>query len=141
MSEYKDEVGPEALIEIDDADQDGEGDIVVVPKKNLLSANDGHEGTPLEDKHGRSLWIRTRMCFCPHDAETDCRFHSVKEKGWEQCPHLESAKKDSKMKGRWLWARNPLYGKPLTEEEEKEQEAQAIALASIEAAKKEPAVA
>jgi hypothetical protein len=75
--------------------------------------------TPLVDRFGRDLRIRTRMCFCSTDAETDCRFHSQKEVGWEECPSLELAKKNPNVKGRWLWARNPNYGKPPTEEEQK----------------------
>lgn len=78
--------------------------------------------TPLTDRHGRDLWVRSRMCFCPDDATTDCRFHNQKEKGWQECPHLELAKKNKHLKGRWLWTRNPLYGKPLTEEEKSANE-------------------
>lgn len=55
-------------------------------------------------------WVRTRLCFCDSDAETDCRFHSEKEKGWEQCPNTEAAKIGNKL-GRWLWGRNPKFGK------------------------------
>lgn len=69
------------------------------------------------DKTTPDQWIRTRMCFCDTNAETDCRFHSTSEKGWEVCPNLSLAKAGSKL-GRWLWARNPNYSKisPAAEE-------------------------
>ena len=65
----------------------------------------------LEDKQGREMWVRTRLCYCEHDAITDCRFHPPTERGWDTCPNTEHAKK-SKQKGRWLWAHNPNFGKP-----------------------------
>lgn len=55
-------------------------------------------------------WIRTRLCYCDAGAPTDCRFHSQQEKGWEECPNLSLAKAGKKL-GRWLWARNPAFGK------------------------------
>ncbi len=55
-------------------------------------------------------WVRTRMCFCDDNAPTDCRFHSQSEKGWEECPNTQLAK-DGKKTGRWLWGRNPAFGK------------------------------
>ena len=70
----------------------------------------------LEDKQGRELWVRTRLCYCDKDAPTDCRFHSISEKGWETCPNTEHAQK-SRLKGRWLWAHNPEFGKPPEESE------------------------
>ncbi len=54
---------------------------------------------------GSSKWVRTRMCFCQPADLTDCRFHSTKEKGWEECPRSKQAQKDSSLLGRWLWAR------------------------------------
>lgn len=87
------------------------------------AANESYGMTPLEDKLGRDLWVRTRMCFCSPESETDCRFHSQEEKGWEQCPVTETAKKNHKILGRWLWARNPRYGQAPTEEEMVEYQA------------------
>jgi hypothetical protein len=55
-------------------------------------------------------WIKSRLCFCNDDAPTDCRFHSPKEAGWEQCPNTEAGRA-GKAKGRWLWMRNPNFGK------------------------------
>ena len=46
------------------------------------------------------------MCFCQPTDPTDCRFHSTKEPGWEECPRLKQAQKDSSLLGRWLWARS-----------------------------------
>jgi hypothetical protein len=92
---------------------------VVVKSKQFQSevGGDTYGATPLEDRNGRDCWVRTRLCFCDKNAPTDCRFHSQKEKGWEECPNLAIAKKDKTIKGRWLWAHNPNYGKPLIETE------------------------
>jgi hypothetical protein len=46
--------------------------------------------TPLKEKKSgqpKNEWIHTRSCWCPFDAETDCRFHPMTEPGWEVCPH------------------------------------------------------
>lgn len=56
-------------------------------------------------------WIRTKFCWCPPDALTDCRFHSTKEPGWETCPYEFKQGKD---KGRWLWISR---GAPLSEKD------------------------
>ena len=56
-------------------------------------------------------WIRTKYCWCPPEAETDCRFHSTKEPGWETCPYEFKHNKD---KGRWLWVSR---GTPVSEKE------------------------
>lgn len=93
----------------------------VVTKAVVERPGEGFGNAPLEDRHGRSLWVKTRLCFCPLTAPTDCRFHSPAEKGWEQCPYLEKAKTDNNVLGKWLWAKNSLYGKPLTEDEVKER--------------------
>lgn len=42
--------------------------------------------------------ITTGYCGCPLNAETDCRFHSRSEPGWEKCPNEKFPK------GRNLWA-------------------------------------
>ncbi len=60
------------------------------------------------------------MCFCDADADTDCRYHSEKEKGWEQCPNTEAARAGRKL-GRWLWARNPAFSKISAAAEESTQ--------------------
>ena len=79
-------------------------------KPAIFEQSESTTSTPLEDKYGQDLWIRTKQCWCPDDAETDCRFHSEKLPGWEVCPHKPP--EYSKVKGRWLWAHNPNYGKP-----------------------------
>lgn len=84
---------------------------------NNIKLPENESATPLEDRLGRSLWVQTRMCYCPDNAETDCRFHSQEEKGWEKCPHTELSIKNRHVKGRWLWARNPVYGKSVLPEE------------------------
>jgi hypothetical protein len=57
------------------------------------------------------------MCFCDTNAPTDCRFHGQDEKGWEECPNTKAAQLGQKL-GRWLWARNPDFGRisPAAEE-------------------------
>jgi hypothetical protein len=108
------------IIEVDD-DESLDDDLVVQRRTSSSpSQSEAFGATPLEDRYGRHLWIRTRLCFCPYDAPTDCRFHPVTKQGWENCPHLPAAQSNHSLKGRWLWARNPLYGKPLTEEEQLE---------------------
>jgi hypothetical protein len=84
--------------------------------KSESRASESEAATPLEDRFGRPLWAPTRICHCPNDAATDCRFHSPEKEGWEVCPYADPAKA-KRTEGRWLWARNPLYGKPLTEDE------------------------
>lgn len=58
----------------------------------------------------KDKWIRTTYCACPKNAPTDCRFHNVKEKGWEICPYLPSNWKETGEPevngGRWLYAQN-----------------------------------
>lgn len=49
----------------------------------------------------QSGWQKTRRCFCPTTAFTDCRFHSVTEPGWETCPWTD---KPGRTSGRWLWS-------------------------------------
>jgi hypothetical protein len=56
-------------------------------------------------------WIRTKFCWCPPSAPTDCRFHSQKEPGWETCPYEFKQGKDI---GRWLWISR---GTPVSERE------------------------
>jgi hypothetical protein len=99
-------------IEVDDTE-------VETPKSEVKSKPpaESEAATPLEDRFGRSLWVPTRVCYCPDTAITDCRFHGTEEKGWETCPYLEMSKSNRQITGRQLWARNPIYGKPLTEEE------------------------
>lgn len=63
---------------------------------------------PPEDRYGQAKWVATRECWCSASAETDCRFHSVKEKGWEVCP---SKPQWGDAPGKMLYATNPLYGK------------------------------
>jgi hypothetical protein len=75
----------------------------LTPSTETKSSSGNEEGST-------DAWVRTRMCFCESNAETDCRFHSEKEKGWEQCPNTEAAKAGKKL-GRWLWGRNPSFGK------------------------------
>jgi hypothetical protein len=77
----------------------------------IHAADDSYGNIPLEDRSGQDLWVRTRMCFCRSNDFTDCRFHGVDEPGWATCPATHAAKKDKHMLGRWLWARNPNYGK------------------------------
>lgn len=109
----------ENITDVPEYESNAEDDGIIV--KYTKQSNVSESGaSPLEDRFGRSLWARTRLCFCTDEALTDCRFHSSKEKGWEQCPNLELARKNSKVKGRWLWARNPMYGKPPTEDEIKD---------------------
>ncbi len=92
--------------------------------KQTVTAGEAFGASPLEDRHGQHLWVRTRQCYCPDNAETDCRYHNVAEPGWEVCPFLAASQKDRKIRGRWLWARNPLYGKaPAVVEEVTEAEA------------------
>lgn len=89
-----------------------------VPKASAAEsrASENEAATPLEDRFGRPLWVHSRLCHCPDDAETDCRFHSPAKPGWEICPYAD-AQKAKRTDGRWLWKRNPLYGKPLSEDE------------------------
>lgn len=68
---------------------------------------------PAEEKTFHK-WVRTRHCWCPRDAHTDCRFHSMKEPGWEICPSKNSP---ARTEGRWLWAS---IGKPDTDESDDE---------------------
>lgn len=75
--------------------------VTPLPEAQTSAANDGAD---------TDAWVRTRMCFCFPDAETDCRFHSESEPGWEQCPGTEEARL-GKRTGRWLWGRNPNFGK------------------------------
>jgi hypothetical protein len=56
-------------------------------------------------------WIRTKFCWCPPNADSDCRFHSTKEPGWETCPYEFKQGKDT---GRWLWVSR---GTPVSEKE------------------------
>jgi len=108
------------LPEVEDEKDDNV--VFVPPKQNTAeNINESYGSTPLEDRYGRHLWIRTRVCFCDVNSPTDCRFHDTSEKGWAECPNLHIAKKDKNMRGIWLWAHNPLYGKPLTEEELEER--------------------
>jgi len=77
-----------------------------------------------QDSSGRDYRVRTRLCYCLPTDHTDCRFHKPTEKGWEQCPRLPEAKRNSNMKGTWLWGLNPLFGKP-PEKIEKIEESEA----------------
>lgn len=88
-----------------------------VTKQDISYLNDTSGSDSVEDSQGRSKWVRTRKCYCPSEAPTDCRFHNPNELGWEVCPHTPDPKMKFPPKGLWLWARNPLYGKPLTEDE------------------------
>lgn len=47
--------------------------------------------------------IRTRYCACSYNSETDCRFHSRTEPGWEVCPELGEQIVGAAKNGRWLW--------------------------------------
>lgn len=105
---------------IEDEVKDSEGKIV---RQNLSFLNDFSGSDSVEDNYGRSKWVKTRKCYCPSNAETDCRFHSPEKAGWEKCPHSPDPKMKFPPKGFWLWARNPMYGKPLTEDEKAELEA------------------
>lgn len=104
----------------DELTEDSDSEVIKHKKVQNVIASEAYGNEPLEDKLGRDLWIRTRQCSCPDDLITDCRFHSQTEPGWEVCPNLALAKKDKTMKTRWLWARNPRYGKPPTEQEQAE---------------------
>ena len=105
-----------------------EGEVPDVPDDGIVFRYDKtpdapvifEPSTPLEDRFKQDLWIRTRLCFCDKDSKTDCRFHSEKEPGWEECPNLEVAKK-GKLPGRWLWAHNPNFGKAPAEEGQEDQ--------------------
>jgi hypothetical protein len=105
------EVETDDISKTDDLD-----DVTVLKHKSQNATQDSFGATPLEDRYGRSLWAKTRECFCDINAPTDCRFHPVTKPGWKKCPG-EALAKSSKRIGRWLWARNPLYGKPLSETE------------------------
>jgi len=98
----------------DDIPDDG---IVFKHSKHVSPIGEAYGSSPLMDRYGQDLQIRTRMCFCPNHLPTDCRFHGTDEKGWEECPFTEQAKVYKNIKGRWLWARNPLYGKSPNGEE------------------------
>lgn len=85
------------------------------PKKRevaLIPSMENYGNAPIEDRYGQGLWVQTRLCYCPNDAETDCRFHSPSEPGWEKCPHPET----EEYRGRWLFAKNPNYGKTQPQE-------------------------
>ena len=85
--------------------------VFVPPTESTTQSQD--ESTPPVDSQGRHRWIRTRQCFCPDDAPTDCRFH----KEWTKCPHEPKYKYEGDPrfapKSRWLWATNPEFMKPI----------------------------
>lgn len=59
--------------------------------------------------------IRTKYCACKPNAETDCRFHSRKESGWEICPEIQSKEQIGALKsGRWLYVTT---GEPLNQDD------------------------
>lgn len=107
-------------VEVDDDESLDDEAVVRHRTTSNTAPSEAFGATPLEDRYGRHLWIRTRLCFCPFNAATDCRFHPITKSGWETCPHLPAAQNNQSLQGRWLWARNPMYGKPLTEEEQLE---------------------
>lgn len=86
--------------------------IIRTPKPQV----DTYGTTPLEDRYGRSRWVITKHCWCSSKAETDCRFHSRKEPGWETCPSKPHPDADEST-GRKLWATHPRFGLPPVEEE------------------------
>jgi hypothetical protein len=125
------------VIELAALENETEDDGIVFKQKKAISTPSENFGaTPVEDRFGRPLWVKTRECFCPHNSETDCRFHSQKEPGWKTCPHTEAAKSDRSIKGRWLWSRNPMYGKPPTELELQQWAAEAAEREKVKAEKK-----
>lgn len=71
------------------------------------------ENAPVSSEEKPSgRWVRTRFCCCPLTAETDCRYHSPSEPGWETCPW---EKRSGRGPGRWLWA--PTKPAPLSDAE------------------------
>lgn len=89
----------EMLKELND-NVDKDGIVFIPPKLEKQSAPEVAEPV----KTGK--WNRTRYCACPPSAPTDCRFHSIKEKGWEVCPSLplnwEKTGKPEVRHGKWL---------------------------------------
>ena len=85
-------------------------DLVEVVQKPTKQGTSNEPVQAHVDRDGRDYRVRSRTCYCPPDADTDCRFHSVKEPGWAVCPHTNAPKH----KGRQLWSLNPEFGKPPT---------------------------
>jgi hypothetical protein len=75
-----------------------------IPAKEIVEAQ------PTQRKKG-DKWVRTRKCWCPTNAATDCRYHSTAEPGWLNCPYEN---KSDKSVGKWLWASTQL---PLSEKD------------------------
>lgn len=81
------------------------------PSEKETKAAELEKATPLVDVAGRSRWIMTRECYCDYNSKSECRFHSVHEKGWEKCPNTPNTTAPYKP-ARKLWATNPEFGKP-----------------------------
>jgi hypothetical protein len=68
--------------------------------------------------------IRTKYCACSSYAETDCRFHSRTEPGWEVCPEISEASQIGNLKnGRWLYVTT---GEPLNQDDPTEAQDKAL---------------
>lgn len=68
--------------------------------------------------------IRTKYCACKPDAETDCRFHSRNEPGWEICPEIQVKEQIGRLKsGRWLYITT---GEPLNQDDPTEAQDAAL---------------
>lgn len=100
-----------------------ESDDGVVFEKAKPVRFEREKATPLSDSQGRPRWVPTRMCWCPKDARTDCRYHSTTERGWEKCPNenLSLLTGRGKVTPNQLYATNPDFGKPKQKPEEEIQ--------------------
>jgi hypothetical protein len=69
--------------------------------------------------------IRTKYCACSSYGETDCRFHSRLEPGWEVCPEITEASQIGTLKnGRWLYITT---GEPVNQDDPTEAQDKALA--------------
>lgn len=64
-----------------------------------------------QERSKSDKWVRTKQCWCPPTAGTDCRYHSPSEPGWQTCPYKDIAPANT---GRWLWSSTKL---PLSDAE------------------------
>lgn len=85
--------------------------VEAIPDKKPVLPFSKSLAPPMPAAQPGDKWVRTKYCWCPDDADTDCRFHSRKEPGWETCPW---ERKSGKGSGRWLWISR---GTPVSEED------------------------
>ena len=79
-------------------------------KAKAQSQAAGNDTIPTIDRYGNHRHTPTRQCYCPDEAETDCRFHSPTEPGWQTCPYSPGRKVGGKLTPVQLFGLNADFG-------------------------------